>query len=186
MHLIDFCIPVKDLLLQEPSQSQNIPFPQETPMKPSQIPNRFPHPPLRRTLPLQTPEQCYRDQQGYSMTMCHPPQPHGPHSFPGFGCFSPMNNGHLVNGRASVPPSQPIHLLGPVQRCQMTTPQPQPTPNNHFQNWYSTYGPSTDMSISAPFFHTTGEPPAKSTNTLPSPENKPLIGQDLNKVFLTV
>ncbi|XP_013879701.1 SMC5-SMC6 complex localization factor protein 2 isoform X2 [Austrofundulus limnaeus] len=36
-------------------------FPQETPMKPSQVPNLLSQNPPRRVLPLQTPEQCNKD-----------------------------------------------------------------------------------------------------------------------------
>ncbi|XP_041866720.1 SMC5-SMC6 complex localization factor protein 2 isoform X2 [Melanotaenia boesemani] len=60
-----------DLALQQYSVPHFTSFSQETPMKPSQVPNLLSHPHPRRMLPLQTPEQSSRDR--YSQHSHHPP-----------------------------------------------------------------------------------------------------------------
>ncbi|XP_008427840.1 SMC5-SMC6 complex localization factor protein 2 isoform X3 [Poecilia reticulata] len=47
-----------DPALQQHSLSHFASFPQETPIKPSQVPNLLSHPAPRRVLPLQSPEEC--------------------------------------------------------------------------------------------------------------------------------
>lgn len=47
-----------DPAFQQHSLSHFASFPQETPIKPSQVPNLISHPAPRRGLPLQTPEEC--------------------------------------------------------------------------------------------------------------------------------
>ncbi|XP_016534208.1 SMC5-SMC6 complex localization factor protein 2 isoform X1 [Poecilia formosa] len=47
-----------DPALQQHSLSHFASFPQETPIRPSQVPNLLSHPAPRRVLPLQTPEEC--------------------------------------------------------------------------------------------------------------------------------
>ncbi|XP_035462444.2 SMC5-SMC6 complex localization factor protein 2 isoform X1 [Scophthalmus maximus] len=54
----------KDLALQQRPLPHIASFRQETPMKPSQIPNQLSHPPPRRVLPLQSPELYHRDRLG--------------------------------------------------------------------------------------------------------------------------
>ncbi|XP_063347437.1 SMC5-SMC6 complex localization factor protein 2 isoform X4 [Pelmatolapia mariae] len=63
---------VKDLVVEQRSLS-NTSFHQETPMKPSQVPNRLSNPPPRRMLPIQAPEVCYRDRIGPHWQNPHPP-----------------------------------------------------------------------------------------------------------------
>ncbi|XP_023261564.1 SMC5-SMC6 complex localization factor protein 2-like [Seriola lalandi dorsalis] len=99
---------VKDLALQERSLPHFSSFNQETPMKPSQVPNRLSLPPPRRVLPLQSPELCHRDRLG------PPRQPHhavGPVRSTEFNVGSPTNVG--------IPTHRPHHTprdrLGPSQ-----------------------------------------------------------------------
>ncbi|KAM6915945.1 SMC5-SMC6 complex localization factor protein 2 [Xenentodon cancila] len=54
-------IKVRGLALQQNSLPHFTSFSQETPMKPSQVPNWLSNHPSRRALPLQTPEQCNKD-----------------------------------------------------------------------------------------------------------------------------
>ncbi|XP_035519703.1 uncharacterized protein slf2 [Morone saxatilis] len=97
---------VKDLALQECSLPHISSFIQETPMKPSQVPNQLPHPPPRRMLPLQSPELCHRDRLGPPR---HPTHHMGPiHS--GFVPSSPTNIGYPV----SRPHPTPSIRLGPL------------------------------------------------------------------------
>ncbi|XP_045926899.1 SMC5-SMC6 complex localization factor protein 2 isoform X2 [Micropterus dolomieu] len=95
---------VKDLALQQRSTPHFTPFLHETPMKPSQVPNRLPHPPPRRMLPLQSPELCHRDRLG-------PPRHPCPMYPPGFGPSSPTNIGYSANR----PHPMPRDRLGPLQ-----------------------------------------------------------------------
>ncbi|XP_073338238.1 SMC5-SMC6 complex localization factor protein 2 isoform X2 [Pagrus major] len=84
---------VKDQALQQRSSFQ------ETPMKPSQVPNQLPHPPPRRMLPLQSPELWHKDRLG-------PPRyPHQHH----LGPYSPSNIGSAANR----PNLTPRDRLGP-------------------------------------------------------------------------
>lgn len=72
-----FCFAVKDLSPRLAS------FLQETPMKPSQVPNKLSHPPPRRMLPLQSPELCHRERLYHQ----------GPIHSSGFIPNSPVNVG---------------------------------------------------------------------------------------------
>ncbi|XP_030604604.1 SMC5-SMC6 complex localization factor protein 2 isoform X2 [Archocentrus centrarchus] len=67
---------------------------QETPMKPSQVPNRLSNPPPRRMLPVQPPELCYRDRMGPLWQTPHPP---GSIHSSGFVSSSPHNVGSPAN-----------------------------------------------------------------------------------------
>ncbi|XP_054455937.1 SMC5-SMC6 complex localization factor protein 2 isoform X2 [Anoplopoma fimbria] len=91
---------VKDLGFQQ-SRPHFRPFLPETPMKPSQLPNRLSHPPPRRMLPLQSPELCHRDRLGPPQHPFPPPHlihPAGPIHSPGFVPSNPTHIGSPVNG----------------------------------------------------------------------------------------
>ncbi|XP_026165314.1 SMC5-SMC6 complex localization factor protein 2 isoform X2 [Mastacembelus armatus] len=66
---------VKDLALQHQSHPHFTSFHQDTPVKPSHIPNQLSYRPPRRFLPLQSPELCHRDKLGPPR---HPPPAQGP------------------------------------------------------------------------------------------------------------
>ncbi|XP_042358247.1 SMC5-SMC6 complex localization factor protein 2 [Plectropomus leopardus] len=120
---------VKDLGVQQCSQSQFTPFLPETPMKPS---NRLSHPPPRRTLPFQSPEPCHRDRLG---PQWHPPYPLGPIHSPGFVPSSPTNIGCSVNRYQPIPRGR----LDPVQH------QRHPAPGSFCSSGYAPVTPvSTD------------------------------------------
>ncbi|XP_067376154.1 SMC5-SMC6 complex localization factor protein 2 isoform X4 [Channa argus] len=57
---------VKDLARQQHLLPSYSTFHQETPMKPSQVPNLLSHPPPRRVLPLESPELCYSNRLAQS------------------------------------------------------------------------------------------------------------------------
>ncbi|XP_044069597.1 SMC5-SMC6 complex localization factor protein 2 isoform X3 [Siniperca chuatsi] len=99
---------VKDLALQQHFLPQFTSFLQETPMKPSQVPNRLPQPPPRRMLPLQSSELCHRDRLGPPR---HPSHPLGPVYSSGFGPGSPTNIGYSANRPHPMPRGRP----GPLQ-----------------------------------------------------------------------
>ncbi|XP_053292510.1 SMC5-SMC6 complex localization factor protein 2 [Pleuronectes platessa] len=75
---------VKDLTLQQHSLPHDASFHQETPMKPSHMPNQLSHPPPKRVLPLQSPELYQRDRLG-------PRQPSSHHLGPIHASDSPAN-----------------------------------------------------------------------------------------------
>ncbi|XP_017286651.1 SMC5-SMC6 complex localization factor protein 2 isoform X2 [Kryptolebias marmoratus] len=87
-------------------------FPQETPMKPSQVPILLSHPPPRRVLPLQTPEQC---KDGFS-SHWHLPYPTGPANSSVFVLNSPANTDPPVSHfpKASLGPKHLAQPPGPV------------------------------------------------------------------------
>ncbi|XP_071382706.1 SMC5-SMC6 complex localization factor protein 2 isoform X2 [Centroberyx affinis] len=101
---------VKDFPHQRCSLSQSASFLHETPMKPSQVPNRLLHPPPRRMLPLQSPGLCHRGRLG---PLQHPPQPPGP-------VYS-----------SGIVPSSTANISSPVKR-----PQPSPITSKVFQPSY--------------------------------------------------
>ncbi|XP_010743029.3 SMC5-SMC6 complex localization factor protein 2 isoform X1 [Larimichthys crocea] len=84
----------KDHALQQRPLPHFASFLQETPMKPSQVPNQLPYPPPRRMLPLQSPELCHRDRLGPPR---QPPHHLGPIHSAGFVPSSPTNTGPSVN-----------------------------------------------------------------------------------------
>ncbi|XP_049927555.1 SMC5-SMC6 complex localization factor protein 2 isoform X1 [Epinephelus moara] len=102
---------VKDLVIQQHFRSHFTPFLQETPVKPSQVPNWLSHPPSRRMLPFQSPEPCYRDRLGPPW---HPPYPPGPVHSSGFVPSSPTNIGASVNRFQTMPRGR----LGPQPHQQ--------------------------------------------------------------------
>ncbi|XP_051271155.1 uncharacterized protein slf2 isoform X2 [Dicentrarchus labrax] len=134
---------VKDLALQECSLPHISSFIQETPMKPSQVPNQLPHPPPRRMLPLQSPELCHRDRLGPPR---HPSHHMGPiHS--GFVPSSPTNIGYPVSRPHPTPsirldplhhPAQPPGSFCPrfvpvsPTNSGTTANRPQPSPPFNF------------------------------------------------------
>ncbi|XP_008277984.1 SMC5-SMC6 complex localization factor protein 2 [Stegastes partitus] len=104
---------VKDLAPRSLPQS----FHPETPMKPSQVPNRISHPPPRRVLPLQTPEMCYKDRPG---PRWHPPHPPGPIYSTVLVPGSTANFGNSVNS----PPPMARDKLGSLQHSAQPGPGP--------------------------------------------------------------
>lgn len=89
-----FCFAVKDLSPHLAS------FLQETPMKPSQVPNKLSHSPPRRMLPLQSPELSHRERLYHQ----------GPVHSSGFIPNSPVN----VGSSASRSHPKPRYRLGSV------------------------------------------------------------------------
>ncbi|KAM4591627.1 SMC5-SMC6 complex localization factor protein 2 isoform 2-T2 [Odontesthes bonariensis] len=92
-----------DLALQQHSPHFTS-YHQETPMKPSQVTNRLSHPPPRRVLPLQTPEQCNKDRYGPQL---NPTCSVGPMLSSGFA----PNSAAII---ASPVNSLPNHRMGPT------------------------------------------------------------------------
>ncbi|XP_020784883.2 SMC5-SMC6 complex localization factor protein 2 isoform X3 [Boleophthalmus pectinirostris] len=131
---------VRDLYIPQHSPA----FTQETPMKPSQIPNRFPHQPHRPTygnsLHYGGPEQHHRQRQRFGTNPCHPPRPPGPHHYhPSQHQHSYVYNppsrrdGENYNNQPQqhCPRAQAPH--GPVPQWRPVTlhPPPQSIPVNH-------------------------------------------------------
>ncbi|KAM3605763.1 uncharacterized protein V6R79_004223 [Siganus canaliculatus] len=81
---------VKECAHQQPFLPHYASSFQETPMKPSQVPNQLPYPPPRRMLPLQSPELCHRDRMG---TPRHPSHNQGSVNSSGFTPNGPANSG---------------------------------------------------------------------------------------------
>uniref|UniRef100_A0A3P8T6E2 Coiled-coil SMC6 And NSE5 INteracting (CANIN) domain-containing protein n=1 Tax=Amphiprion percula TaxID=161767 RepID=A0A3P8T6E2_AMPPE len=104
---------VKDLAPRSLPQS----FHQETPMKPSQVPNRLSHPLPRRMLPHQTPQLCYRDRPH---SRWHPPHPSQPIFSTGIVPNNAANIGNLVNS----PPLMARDKLDPLQHSAPPGPRP--------------------------------------------------------------
>ncbi|XP_029926604.1 SMC5-SMC6 complex localization factor protein 2 isoform X2 [Myripristis murdjan] len=92
---------VKDFPHQRCSQSPSASYINETPMRPSQVPNRQPHPLPRRMLPLQSPELCHRARPGPPQ---HPPQPPGPVSPPLIALSRPAH----IHSQAKRTQSNPV------------------------------------------------------------------------------
>lgn len=114
MHIVLSLFQVMDFALQQNSLPHFTSYPQETPMKPSQVPNWLSHHPPRRVLPLQTPEQCNKDR---SVSNSHPPHLAGSvHSelVPVYSPYigSPLN--HLPKDRLG-PPKYYARPPGPPQ-----------------------------------------------------------------------
>lgn len=139
-----FCVLVKDLALQQHPLPPFTSFLQETPMKPSQVPNQLPHLTPRRMLPPQSPELCHRNRLG---PLRHPTHPLGPIHSSGFVPSSPTDFG----SSATRPHPNPRDRLGPPQHsaqppgsfCSRLVPvspthsdttanRPQPSPPNIF------------------------------------------------------
>ncbi|XP_026210940.1 SMC5-SMC6 complex localization factor protein 2 isoform X2 [Anabas testudineus] len=80
----------KELAFQQHIQPNFISSHQETPMKPSQVPNRLSQPPPRRILPMQSPELCPRDRLG---SPWHPSHTLGPFQPSGIVPSSPTSIG---------------------------------------------------------------------------------------------
>ncbi|XP_076599786.1 SMC5-SMC6 complex localization factor protein 2 isoform X2 [Chaetodon auriga] len=135
---------VKNLTLQGRPLPHFTSFLQETPMKPSQVPNRLPHPPPRRLLPFQSPELFHRDRLGPPQ---HPPQHLGSSYSSGFVQISPANIGSSADRHYSVPRDRPGPLhhsaqppgsffarLAPVSPTSNGTSanKPQPSPPSIF------------------------------------------------------
>ncbi|KAK7901353.1 hypothetical protein WMY93_018122 [Mugilogobius chulae] len=135
-------------------------FVQETPMKPSQIPNRFPHQPPRRSLPFQSPEHHHRHrQQHFGMSRGHTPQSldwhHRSYSSTSWRDGESYAHKHPQQHfpRAYVPHG-PVHHQGPV------TPPPPLSLANHV-NHTSRHIVSSER-----------DPPEKSTDSLTKLELK--------------
>lgn len=94
----------KDHTIQQRLQPNFSSSHQETPMKPSQVPNRLSQPPPRRILPLQSPELCHRDRLGSPWLPSHTL---GPFQSSGFVPSSPTSIGR--------PHHTPRDRLGPPQ-----------------------------------------------------------------------
>lgn len=139
------CVLVKDLALQEHLSPQLTSFNQETPMKPSQVPNRLSLHPPRRALPLVSPELCPRDRLGPSR---QPPHALGPICSKQYNPGSSTNVGtpthrphHMPRGRLGPPPHPAQHLgsfcssqhvPGSQSHFDTTAKRPQPsTPGVH-------------------------------------------------------
>ncbi|XP_060943430.1 SMC5-SMC6 complex localization factor protein 2 isoform X2 [Limanda limanda] len=95
---------VKDLRLQQHSLPHDTSFHQETPMKPSQMPNQLSHQPPKRVLSLQSPELYQRDRLG-------PRQPSSHHLGQIHSSDSPAN----VGNPTIRPHHTPRDRLGPPQ-----------------------------------------------------------------------
>lgn len=111
MHKCFFCVLVKDLIFQQRSGPHYQYFLQETPMKPSQLPNRLSHPPARRMLPLQSPERFHRDRLSPTW---HPPHPPGPNYSSGFVPSSSSAGNRYY--------PTPMDRLGPLQHQHHQSP----------------------------------------------------------------
>ncbi|XP_072247089.1 SMC5-SMC6 complex localization factor protein 2 isoform X2 [Leuresthes tenuis] len=98
-------------------------YPQETPMKPSQVTNRLSHPPPRRVLPLQTPEQCNKDRYGPQL---HPTCSVGPMLSSGFAPNSATIIASPVN---SLPNHRVVSTMPFVQPPGLTSSSPANTGN---------------------------------------------------------
>uniref|UniRef100_A0A1A8QPY9 Family with sequence similarity 178, member A n=1 Tax=Nothobranchius rachovii TaxID=451742 RepID=A0A1A8QPY9_9TELE len=85
-------------------------FPQETPMKPSQVPNMLSPPPLRRVLPFETPEQHVKDKFNSEWNRHHPAGPERSRFLPN----SPTSSQSLLNPKDRVGP--PKHFAQPPGR----------------------------------------------------------------------
>ncbi|XP_022045766.2 SMC5-SMC6 complex localization factor protein 2 [Acanthochromis polyacanthus] len=125
-------------------------FHQDTPMKPSQVPNRLSHPLPRRVLPLQTPQLCYKDRPH---SRWHPPHPSRPFCSTEIVPNNAANNGNLVNRpllmardrldpqQHSAPPGpRPFFasFLSPVSLTNMNT-----SPNGPQPSYPPVFSPAT-------------------------------------------
>ncbi|XP_076020927.1 SMC5-SMC6 complex localization factor protein 2 [Genypterus blacodes] len=99
----------KDLPLQ---QRHLMSLLQETPIKPSQIPNRLPYTLPRRMLPLQSPKLCSGERLG---PLPHTPQPQGPIRSQRFCPSSPTSLSHSAK--------RPQTVQGNRQSCPQRSPQ---------------------------------------------------------------
>ncbi|XP_033836019.1 SMC5-SMC6 complex localization factor protein 2 [Periophthalmus magnuspinnatus] len=110
--------------------NHNPAFALETPMKPSQIPNRFPHQTYSRSLHCHRPEQQQRHRQPFSMTPYYPPpQSAGPHHHRlgqlQHGYTSPnWSNGENYNRPQLCPRAQVSHHWRPVTPTLLPLPPP--------------------------------------------------------------
>lgn len=107
-----FFVLVKDLVFQGHLSPHLISFSQDTPMKPSQVPN-LSFPPPKRVLPLLSPEQCHRDRLGLTR---QPPHASGPICSTEFNRGSSTNVGastvrphHMPRARLCPPPHTAAH-----------------------------------------------------------------------------
>ncbi|KAK2824302.1 hypothetical protein Q5P01_021477 [Channa striata] len=103
----------KDLAVQQPFVPSYSTFHQETPMRPSQVPNRLSHPPPRRVLPLESPELCHRDRLGQSWRPSHNPGAIHPSVFVP---STPASSGTPVSRSYHIPrdrPGLPQHCAQP-------------------------------------------------------------------------
>ncbi|KAF7219994.1 SMC5-SMC6 complex localization factor protein 2-like, partial [Nothobranchius furzeri] len=111
-------------------------FPQETPMKPSQVPNMLSPPPLRRVLPFETPEQHAKDKFNSEWNRHHPAGPERSRFLPN----SPTSSRLLLNPKDRVGP--PKHFAQPPGRVpsspgntgtsvQMSQPRERQGPQRH-------------------------------------------------------
>uniref|UniRef100_A0A1A7XES9 Family with sequence similarity 178, member A n=1 Tax=Iconisemion striatum TaxID=60296 RepID=A0A1A7XES9_9TELE len=89
-------------------QQSHCTFPQETPMKPSQVPNMLSRTPPRRVLPLQTPEQHVKYKFNSQWNLLHSA---GPVRSPGFLPNSPTSSQLLLNPKDRGGP--PKHFAQP-------------------------------------------------------------------------
>ncbi|XP_040906375.1 SMC5-SMC6 complex localization factor protein 2 isoform X3 [Toxotes jaculatrix] len=168
---------VKDLALQQPFLPHFTSFHQETPMKPSQVPNRLSHPPPRRALPLQNPELCHRDRFDPSWA---PPHSLGPIHLSECILGSPTNIGtptnrpyHTSRDRPGPPqhsaqPPKPLsssHLV-PVSQSDIdiSTRTPQPSPPGIFHHASPKF--MKDLSNHTPSFHIKRDPVTEPKVTL--------------------
>ncbi|XP_034464230.1 SMC5-SMC6 complex localization factor protein 2 isoform X3 [Hippoglossus hippoglossus] len=124
---------VKDLTLQQHSLPHDTSFHQETPMKPSQMPNQLSHPPPKRGLSLQSPELYQRERLG--------PRQHSSHHLgPIHSSDSPANVGNPTNR----PHHTPRDRLGPPQHS------PQPPGPFCSSHCVQVSPPDSDMSANSP------------------------------------
>ncbi|XP_071336715.1 SMC5-SMC6 complex localization factor protein 2 isoform X2 [Trachinotus anak] len=158
---------VKDLTLQQHSLSHFTSSNQETPMKPSQVPNRLSHPPPRRALPLQSPELCYRDRLGPPR---QPPHPLEPVSSTEFNLGSPNNFRtpthrpyHMPRDRMGPPQQTAQHSgsfcssnLVPVSQSHIDTSAKRPQPSPASINHHASPQFMKDLGTHTPSFHTKG------------------------------
>nr|XP_046258197.1 uncharacterized protein slf2 isoform X2 [Scatophagus argus] len=140
---------VKDLPLQQCSLPRFASFLQETPMKPSQVPNKFPHPLPRRMLPLQSPELCHRDRMGPPR---HPPHYLGPIHSSRFVPRGPSNIGSSANRPHFTPRVGPLHHSTQPSGSSFSQPVPvSPTNGGTAANKPQPLPPGTFQPVSSQF-----------------------------------
>lgn len=174
-----FCVLGKDLAIQQHIQPSFSSSYQETPMKPSQVPNRHSQPPPRKILPLQSPELCHRDRLGSAWSLSHTLEPF---QASGFVLSSPTSIGrshHTPRDRLGPLQHSAQPQFVPVSPAKIDTsanrPQYSPSRIFHYQ----------DLSNHSPSSHIRRDQVAESKVVLSNSGCKTVTAksQESNKVF---
>lgn len=188
MHASYFsCASVKGFAVEQRSPSNTLSY-QETPMKPSQVPNRLSNPPPRRMLPIQTPDLRYR--LGPIRQNPHPP---GSIHSSGFVSSSPHNVGSPVNRPYFMPKDRlgpPEHFAQPPGLVSsnpinigISSNAPHPVPGDRQPGSFGTLRLPVAIS-QTPSFHTGRDQmiEVKATPSIPGSKAVTTQRQESNKV----